>query len=237
LETNLGSLRSNFRTHKHLYHGDTDKIQYAVDHLGSWAYHTDRDMEKTTMIDPIPWGQDVQKNNSPCLNNLNIFVAEIQKLYGDNVQRLIVARKSFYDFPQGYENTNKNVRSYANRLRGDWREAEWDQVQFQPMLYDIVWPGLKADLLPKLKPFTKENGKFNSIDELLIEQLMLKLNRKSTTNGNSSHRASRLVPAGKSATSGHQSQKRRTYLRTHLNPTSPIGHLAAAENINLRHHG
>jgi len=36
----------------------------------------------------------------------------------------------------------------------------------QPMLYDMVWVGLKADLLTKLKPFTKVNGKFNSIDEL-----------------------------------------------------------------------
>jgi hypothetical protein len=34
------------------------------------------------------------------------------------------------------------------------------------MLHDSVRAGLKADLLPKLKPFTKENGKFNSIDEL-----------------------------------------------------------------------
>jgi len=166
LETYLGSLRSNFRTHKHLFHDDTDKVQYALDHLGSWAYHTDRDMQKTTMIDPITWGQDLQKNNSPCLNNLDLFVAEIQKMYGDKDRRLNVARKSFYDFPQGYYNADENVRAYANRLRRNWREAEWDEVQFQPMLYDMVWAGLKANLLPKLKPFTKENGKFNSIDEL-----------------------------------------------------------------------
>ena len=35
------------------------------------------------------------------------------------------------------------------------------------MLYNMVWAGLKADLLPKLKPFTKENGNFNSIVELV----------------------------------------------------------------------
>jgi len=39
-------------------------------------------------------------------------------------------------------------------------------MQFQPMLYDMVWAGLKADLLPTLKPFLKANGKFNYIDEL-----------------------------------------------------------------------
>jgi hypothetical protein len=41
-----------------------------------------------------------------------------------------------------------------------------EEVQFQPMLYDMVWAGLKAELLPKLKPFTKADGKFNSIDKL-----------------------------------------------------------------------
>jgi hypothetical protein len=33
------------------------------------------------------------------------------------------------------------------------------------MLYDMVWAGLKADLLPRLKQLTKANGKLNSIDE------------------------------------------------------------------------
>jgi len=44
LETYHGSHRSNFRTHKHLVHDDTYKVQYALDHLGSRAYHTVRDM-------------------------------------------------------------------------------------------------------------------------------------------------------------------------------------------------
>jgi hypothetical protein len=166
LETYLGSLRWNFRTHQHLFHDDTDKVQYALDHLGSWAYHTDRDMQKTTMIDPITCGQDLQKNNSPCLNNLDLFVAEIQKMYGDKDRRLNLARKSFGNFPQGYYSAGENIGAYTNRLLRNWRQAEWDEVQFQPMLYDMVWAGLKAALLPKLKLFTKENGKFNSIDEL-----------------------------------------------------------------------
>jgi hypothetical protein len=118
------------------------------------------------MIDPTIWGQDLKKNNSPCLNNLDLFVAEIHKMYGYQDQSLNVARKSLYDFPQCYYNANENVRPYTNRLWHNWKQAEWDEVQFQPMLYDMVRAGLKANLLPKLKPFTKENGKFNSIDEL-----------------------------------------------------------------------
>jgi len=93
LETYIASLRSNFRTHENRFHDDTDKVQYALDHLGSWAYHTDRDMQNTTVIDPITWGQDLQKNNSPCLNNLDLFVAEIQTMYGNEDRRLNLARK------------------------------------------------------------------------------------------------------------------------------------------------
>jgi len=37
------------------------------------------------------------------------------------------------------------------------------------MLYHIVWVGLKADLLPKLNPFTQANWKFNSIEELSVQ--------------------------------------------------------------------
>jgi len=74
LEIYVGSLWSNFRTYKPLFHDETDKVQYALDHLGSWAYHTDRDMQKTTMIDPIIWGQDLQMNNSTCLHDFDLFV-------------------------------------------------------------------------------------------------------------------------------------------------------------------
>jgi len=166
LETYLGTLRLNFWTHKLLFYHDMDKVQYALDHLGSWAYHTDPDMQKTTMIDPITWGQDLQKNNSPCLNNLDCFVAEIQKMYSNKDRRLIRARKSFDDFPQGYYNADVQVGAYANRLEQNRREAEWDEVQFQPMLYDMIWAGMKVDQLPQLKLFTNVGGNFDSIDEL-----------------------------------------------------------------------
>jgi len=166
LETYLGSLWSNFQTHKHLLDDNTDKVQYSLDHLGSWAYHTNRDMQKTTMINPITKGQVLQKNNSTCLHNFDHFIGEIQKMYSDKDHILNLARKSYYDFAKGYYNANENVRAYANRLWRNWREAEWDEVQFQQLLYNMVWAGLKADFLPKLKPFPKVKGKFNSIDEL-----------------------------------------------------------------------
>jgi hypothetical protein len=124
LETYLGSLQWNFWTHKHLFHDNTYKVQYALDHIGSWTYHSDCDMQKTTMIDPTIWGQDLPQNNSSCLHHFDFFVRETQTIYGDKEWTLYVVRKSFYDFPQAYYNANENVRAYANRLLRNWREAE-----------------------------------------------------------------------------------------------------------------
>jgi hypothetical protein len=42
LETFLGTLRSNFRAHNHLFPGgDTDKVQYALDHRENCVNHPD----------------------------------------------------------------------------------------------------------------------------------------------------------------------------------------------------
>jgi len=94
LETYLRSLQSNFRTYQHLFHDDTDHIQNALDHIGSCAYHTDHDMQKTTMIDPITCGQDLLKHNPTCLDNFDLVVGEIQMMYGYKDRRLNVARES-----------------------------------------------------------------------------------------------------------------------------------------------
>jgi hypothetical protein len=84
-------------------------IQYSLDHLGMWAYHSDWDMRKTTMLDPITCGEDWQKNNSTCLYEFELFVWEMQKMYSDQDRRLHMATKSFHDWPQGYYNPNANV--------------------------------------------------------------------------------------------------------------------------------
>jgi hypothetical protein len=67
---------------------------------------------------------------------------------------------------QGYHNSDENIRAYANRLRRNWREAGWDEEQHNIMLYDMIWAGLKPYLHPNLRPLTKANGRFDSIDEL-----------------------------------------------------------------------
>jgi len=137
----LSSLGSNFRTHKYIFRDDTCMVQYAPDHIGSWAYHTDCDMHKTSMIDPNTWGQDLEKNNSPCLHNLDLFVGEIPKMYSNKDRRLNVARKIYNNLPQGYYNSNPNIWTYANQLRWNCREAEWDDMLFQLMLLDMLRVG------------------------------------------------------------------------------------------------
>jgi len=138
-ETCHGSLRVNFRTHKHIFHDNTDQVQYLLDHLGSWAYQTDSDMQKTTMIDPITCCQDLQMNKSTCLDDFDLFVWEIQMMYGDQNGRLNAVRKSSYNCLQCLHKTNWNIEAYANRLQWNWREGEWDEVQFQQCC--TTWSG------------------------------------------------------------------------------------------------
>jgi len=81
LDTFLGSLRSNFRTHSHLFsNGDTDKVQYALNHLGRWSNHRGYTLHKTSMIDPITWGQDLLSIDSPCIHDFDLSMNEIQKM-------------------------------------------------------------------------------------------------------------------------------------------------------------
>jgi len=167
LDTFLGSLRSNFRTHSHLISdGDTDKVQYALDHLRSWSNHRDYTLHKTSMIDPITWGQDRLTNDSPCLHDFDPFVSEIQKMYGDKDRKLHAGTRLYLEFRQGHHDPDESVRAYANRLRQNWREAGWDEEQQKLSCYHMIWSGLKPELHPIIRPFSNETGMFDSIDEL-----------------------------------------------------------------------
>jgi len=88
LETFLSALPLNFRTHNHLFPGgDTDKVQYALYHLGSWVNHPDHTLQETNMTDRVTWGHDLLADNHPSLHELDLFITEIQKQYGDKDQR------------------------------------------------------------------------------------------------------------------------------------------------------
>jgi hypothetical protein len=180
LETFLGSHRSNFRTHNHIFSGgDTDKVQYALDHLGSWANHTDDTLRRTTMTNPVTWGHDRLTDDHPCIHHLELLINEIQKQYGDKDRRQNSSTQAYHEMMHGYHSPDENVRAYADRLRRTRRESGWDEEHHKIMLYNVVWAGLKPYLWPKLGPFTKVNGRFDSIDQLFNRAADLETPRKS----------------------------------------------------------
>jgi hypothetical protein len=118
LKTFLGTLRSNFRTHNHLFPGgDTDKVHYALDHLGSWVNHLDHTQRKMSMTDPVTWGDDLLADDHTCLHDHDLFLTEIWKQYGDNERKQNSSTRVYHKMMQGYHNPDENKRAYANRLR------------------------------------------------------------------------------------------------------------------------
>jgi len=105
------------------------------------------------------------------------------------------------------------------------------------MLYDMVWAGLKANLLPTLKPFTKENGKFNSIDEVFDRAADVETEAEP-------YDEQRLMLPGESPRPGGKKRNFRPSLseikdvpKIPSKPDKPDKSSAAAERIYLRHHG
>jgi len=180
LETFLGSLPSNFRTHNHLFPGgDTDKVQYTINHLRSWVNHPDHTLQKTNMINPVTWGQDQLADDHPCLHDLDLFITEIRKQYGDKNQGQNSSTRAIHEMMQGDHNPDENIRAYANRLWQNCRESGPDEEHHKIMLYDMIWAGLKPYLWPKLRPFTKTNGRLDSINELFNRAANVETPRKS----------------------------------------------------------
>jgi len=103
---------------------------------------------------------------------------------------------------QGYHNSDENIRAYKE--------------QRKIMLYDMIWAGLKPYLHRKLSPFTKANGRFNSIDELFDTAAVVETpprtydkQQRPTESGSANqqgkrrpHQLSTSTPAGESPTSG-----------------------------------
>jgi hypothetical protein len=118
------------------------------------------------MIDPSTWGQDLLPNDSPCLHDFDLFVSEIQKMYGDKARKLNAGTSLYLEFCQGHHDPDESVQDYANRLRRNLREAGWDEEQRKLSGYDMIWAGLKPELHPKVRPFTNEDRMFDSMDEL-----------------------------------------------------------------------
>jgi hypothetical protein len=61
------------------------------------------------MIDLNTWGQDLLTNNSPCLHDFDLFVSEIQMMYGDKDCKLNADTRLYLEFRQGHHDPNESV--------------------------------------------------------------------------------------------------------------------------------
>jgi hypothetical protein len=169
LDRFITQLRHRYKTQPHQFHGDDDKVDYALSLLGKWANNDDTELRKTIMTNPAEWGTSLVTMTSPCLSDFTLFEAEIRKMYGDKDRRLNAAIKAATESSQGQspaENT-ETVRNFANRIRTNWREAGWDEAAHSTLLYDLAWAGLRPGIRARIRPFADETtGMFESIDQL-----------------------------------------------------------------------
>jgi hypothetical protein len=118
LEIFICALRANFRTHSQLFpNGDSDKVQHALDHLRSLANHSDQSQQKTSMTDPVSWGQELRNQENLCLEDIDLSSTELRKMYGEKEWELNAAPRAYHQFPQGYHDPKEGVMAYSNRLR------------------------------------------------------------------------------------------------------------------------
>jgi hypothetical protein len=96
------------------------------------------------LTDPVSWGQVLRNQENLCLGDFDVFTTELRKMYGEKDSELNPATRAYQQYPQGYHDPKEGVRAYANRLRRNWWEADWDEQIYHKMLYGMVWSGLQG---------------------------------------------------------------------------------------------
>ena len=158
------------------------------------------------MMHPDQWASELLKAEAECLNDWDLFGAELRRMYGDQNRQMNSATKAYSEYLQGAVDSNETVKVYENRMRSNWREAGWktDQDGVQHMLYDMVWAGLRPGMKARIKPCAGETGRFSSIDELFkkAEDVEIK------SNPNRDRRAQPAPTAEKTQKSSGKDKKR-----------------------------
>jgi hypothetical protein len=61
---------------------------------------------------------------------------------------------------------NEQVRTYANRIKANWRQAGWNVTELEIARYDMAWGGLWYHLKNEIRPMTPKSEQFESVEEL-----------------------------------------------------------------------
>ena len=105
--------------------------------------------------------------SSPYLASFKLFEAEIRRMYGDQDRRLNAVIKAAGEYQQGHADPNDEVRSYANRICTNSRDAHWDEVTNVAILYNCTLSVVRPLIRGRIRPFVSEvSGKFDTIDQL-----------------------------------------------------------------------
>jgi hypothetical protein len=114
------------------------------------------------MTDTSEWAGDLSAESDQCLQDFDLFSQEMAKVFGDKDRRCVVVitlMQRYLQLPQ------ESVRAYANRLKANWRQAEWNLQKHEEVLYHIACAGLRNSLKNKIGPMMPACGRFDALDE------------------------------------------------------------------------
>jgi len=108
----LDTLHSNFNSHGHEFpRGGPDHVKYPISLLNAWSNHQNPTHRQTAMTDPSEWAGDLSAQYGPCLEDFDLILQEMAKIYCDKARRCVAVIMLM----QEYNNIDKN-RSEPMRI-------------------------------------------------------------------------------------------------------------------------
>jgi len=165
LDKFLETLRSNFTSNNPLFpRGNPDQVKYAVSFLDTWNNHLDTTQRQTENRDPAKWARNLWEAMDLCLDDFELFLKKLQKMYGDNDRCLNLAMEAMQEYEQL---PHKAVRVYANCWKANWRRAGWNRITHEVVLYTMAWAGLRHALKTKFRPWMyRGKDRLDTLDQL-----------------------------------------------------------------------
>jgi len=130
LDNFLQTLRSNFTSHELLFgRGIPDQVN-----------------DSRKVRGPSEWASDLWEAKDQCLESFDLFMNELQKMYGDYDRRLNPATKGMQEHQQLRK---ESVLVYAYHMKANCRRAGRNLITHQVVPYNLAWAGLRHALKTK----------------------------------------------------------------------------------------